>query len=241
MNELTVEYCGEHYRPGRDQPFTIGRIADLAVDDNPYLHRVFLEVRAEGELWLVANVGSQLSATVSDADRLFVAHLAPGGVLPVVFSQTFVRFGAGSTTYEVVLASSTPPFRPAPSDRFVDGDALGATTRAPAQLSLDQRLLVLALAEHALLRSGTGPSPLPTSAAAAERLGWSVKKFNKKLDQLCQRLADSGLRGMHGGPGALASSRRARLVEYCLSGRLITVDDLVLLDRPRVSSGLSDP
>lgn len=231
MTELTIEYCGERYHPDEDAPFTIGRSGDLSVDDNPYLHRVILEVRADGDLWLVANVGRQLSATLSDADRLFVAHLAPGGVLPIVFAQTFVRFGAGSTTYEVLLETDMPAFEPAPSDRMLQEDALGEITRAAVDLTPDQKLLVLALAEPALLRNGTGPSPLPTSAIAAERLGWTVKKFNKKLDILCQKLSSSGLRGLHGGPGDLASSRRARLVEYCLSSRMITVDDLSLLGR----------
>ena len=114
MNELIVDYCGEHYRPTVDVPLTIGRIADLVIDDNPYLHRVFLEVRAESGMWILANVGGQLSATVSDGDRLFVAHLAPGGVIPIVFDRTHVRFGAGPTTYEVLLELQEPPFDPAP-------------------------------------------------------------------------------------------------------------------------------
>lgn len=230
MNELIVDYCGERHTVEPGRTFTIGRTADLVIDENPYLHRVFLEVRAERDMWVLANVGSQLSATISDGDRLFVAHLAPGGVLPIVFDRSFVRFGAGATTYEFLVELAEPPFDPAPSDEIVDDDALGATTRTPADLTPDQRRLVLALAEPALRLAGTGPSALPTTADAAARLGWTTKKFNKKLDQLCHKLADSGVRGLHGEPGALASNRRARLVEYCLSGRILTADDLTLLD-----------
>ena len=65
---------------------------------------------------------------------------------------------------------------------------------------------------------------------AAERLGWKVTKFNRKLDNVCQKLADAGIRGLHGGPGKLASNRKSRLVEHALSTRMVTEADLVLLD-----------
>ena len=45
-----------------------------------------------------------------------------------------------------------------------------------------------------------------------------------------QKLADAGTRGLHGGPGKLASNRKARLVEHALSTRLVTETDLALLD-----------
>ncbi len=34
-----------------DRPLTIGRVADVEIDDNPYLHRVFLQLHREHELW----------------------------------------------------------------------------------------------------------------------------------------------------------------------------------------------
>lgn len=228
---IEIEYCGEWSTVEPGGRFTIGRTGDLAVDDNPYLHRSFLEIRSEGGVWLVANVGRQLSATIGDDDGHFVAHLAPGGVLPLVFDRTYIRFGAGPTTYEVQLRLPDPPFAPVPVDDPVDDGQLSATTRALTHLTPDQRVVVLALAEHALRRTGSGPSVLPTSAEAARRVGWSERKFNKKLDQVCQKLAKAGVRGLHGGPGDLASNRRARLVEHCLSTGIVGEDDLAELDR----------
>lgn len=230
---LQVEYCGEWTTVEPGMRFTIGRTGDLAVDDNPYLHRNFLEIRNENGVWLVANVGNQLSATIGDEASHFVAHLAPGGVLPLAFHKTHVRFGAGPTTYEIQLVMPHAPFDaidvPDPVEDDLDG--MGATTRVPTALTPDQRLVVLALAEHAMRRNGSGPSTLPTSSAAARRIGWTERKFNKKLDQVCQKLARAGVRGLHGGPGDLASNRRARLVEYCLSSRVVTDADLDELDR----------
>ena len=71
-----------------------------------------------------------------------------------------------------------------------------------------------------------------SSAAAAERLGWTLTRFNRKLDNVCQKLADAGTRGLHGGVGKLATNRKARLVEHALSTKLVTEDDLALLDAP---------
>ena len=39
-----VYYCGEVYPLVDDRVFTIGRDADLCIDENPYLHRRFLEI-----------------------------------------------------------------------------------------------------------------------------------------------------------------------------------------------------
>jgi hypothetical protein len=228
---LRIEYCGEWYVADPSERFTIGRAADLSVDDNPYLHRHFLELRCEGGIWLLANVGKQLSATICDEQSQLVAHLAPGGVVPLVVQRTQVRFGAGPTTYEVLLVLPDPPFTTSSGGATVDGAGLDSTTRSPATLTPDQRVVVLALAEHALARTGSGPSSLPTSADAARRVGWSERKFNKKLDQVCQKLAKAGVRGLHGGPGDIAANRRARLVEYCLTSRVVTEGDLVELDR----------
>jgi hypothetical protein len=96
-----------------------------------------------------------------------------------------------------------------------------------------QRLLILALAEPILRQQGRGTASVPTSAEAAARLGWALTRFNRKLDNVCQKLAKVGVEGVHGAPGVLASNRRARLVEFALSVRLVTPEDLPLLDEPQ--------
>jgi hypothetical protein len=97
-------------------------------------------------------------------------------------------------------------------------------------LTPDQKLLIVALCEPFLRRREAGTSQIPSSAAAAERLGWTITRFNRKLDNVCQKLADAGTRGLHGGVGKLATNRKARLVEHALSTKLVTEDDLALVD-----------
>jgi hypothetical protein len=220
-----IDFCGEQRAVDR-RPFTVGRDADLVLDaGNRFLHRQFLSLTESHQVWLLSNVGDRLTATVSDTDGRLEAFLSPGAVLPLVFDLTFVRFTAGPTSYEFSIALPSPVFEVA----RVDGSGGGDTTIGRIAMTPDQLRLILALAEPALTgRSGRGTA-LPTSGEAAQRLGWTVTKFNRKLDNVCQKLAAQGVRGLHGEPGRLASNRRARLVEYALAVRLVTRDDLDLI------------
>jgi hypothetical protein len=108
---------------------------------------------------------------------------------------------------------------------------LGETTTGRVAFTPDQKLLILALAED-ILRRGRGQGAVPPSRAAAERLGWTMTRFNRKLDNVCEKLTRLGVRGLHGSVDRTASTRRARLVEYALASQLVTRHDLVLLDVP---------
>lgn len=225
---LSVEFCGESHVVGPSTVFTIGREGDLSVDDNPFLHRQFLTLDPSA-IPLLSNVGSRLSATVSEPESVLEAFLGPGSVLPIVFSRTCVAFTAGTTTYELFIVNDAPSF----ATTAPISDSVGDTTLGPAHLTPDQRLLIIAIAEPSLSRSGRVGAVIPSSSEAAERLGWTLTKFNRKLDNVCQKLAKLGVNGLHGRPGELASGRRSRLVEYAISTRMVTRADLTLLP-PRV-------
>jgi hypothetical protein len=230
MKNLWVDYCGERYDvvAGSDG-LTIGRDADLSVDDNPYLHRVFLTITEEFGLWWLSNTGTLLSATVSDATGTVQAWLAPGAKLPIVFESMSVIFSAGSTTYDFSIHSEEDYF----NTSTVATHHAGTTTALPVTLTTSQRLLVLALCEQKLRQSEPGRGVIPTSAEAAERLGWSMTTFNRKLDNVCDKLDKLGVQGLRGGKGNLATNRRLRLIEYAVASHLVSRDDLDLLDAPR--------
>lgn len=227
MTALSVEFCGEWTRVEAGEELTIGRDADLIIDDdNPFLHRQFLSVVQVDALWWLVNIGSRLSATVTDSSGAMQAWLAPGARLPLVFDVTKVVFTAGPTTYELEVHAEQPEFaRTATAD-----DPVGEATMGPVALTLSQKQLILALAEPMLTRDSGAISTVPTSAQGAERLGWSTTKFNRKLDNVCEKLDRVGVRGLRGGPGRLASNRRARLVEHAVLSQLVTAADLPLLD-----------
>jgi hypothetical protein len=226
MTPLSVDFCGETYvvEPGRT--FTIGREADLTIDDNPYLHRTFLTLSDEFGLWWLSNVGQLLSATISDPTGSVQAWVAPGAKIPIVFQTMHVMFSAGSTTYDFsVLAEDDFYNTSVTAER--DG---GTTTILPVTLTSSQRLLIVALAEGILTQAVPGRGTIPSSSEAAERLGWSMTTFNRKLDNVCEKLDKVGVAGLRGGRGKLATNRRARLVEYAVATRLVSVDDVPLLD-----------
>ncbi|MFT4229306.1 MAG: hypothetical protein QM602_03350 [Microbacterium sp.] len=226
---LAVEFAGELFPVQPGERFTVGREGDLAIDDNLFLHRTFLAIDDVDGLWLLSNVGSRLTATVTDAAGRVQAWLAPGARLPLVFETTSIIFSAGPTTYEVTVHATAPAFREVARLDVPDGQS----TIGDVPLTPSQRLMIVALAEPLLRREGAGMSELPTSAQAAERLGWTLTRFNRKLDNVCQKLDRIGVPGLRGGVGAYATNRRVRLVEHAIAARLVTRDDLALLDAPQ--------
>ena len=225
---VKVVFCGEEFPAAAGRPLTIGRSGDVEIDDNPYLHRSFLVVAEEGGLWWLSNVGSTLTATVADDKGLFQGWLSPGARIPLAFNRILVWFTAGPTTYDFEVVVDNPAFvsvAPEPAEQ----DHSGGMTVGRVSFTADQKLLVVALCESFLRRGYPGTSQIPSSAAAADRISWTLTRFNRKLDNVCQKLADAGIRGLHGGIGNLASNRKSRLVEHALSTRLVTEQDLGLL------------
>lgn len=233
---VTVEFAGEYFPVAPDGRFTVGREGDLAIDENLFLHRHFLEISHGAGLWWLANIGTRLTATVTDTAGGVQAWLSPGARLPLVFERTTIVFSAGPTTYEFSVHSTEPTFRAITREH--DGDGMSTIGEVP--LTESQRLLILSLAEPQLRRDGTGMSEIPTSAKAAERLGWTVTRFNRKLDNVCDKFDRIGVPGMRGGQRTFATNRRARLVEHAISSRLVTKSDLALLDAPRAEAPEGD-
>lgn len=229
MAELTIDFCGEWYEPSPDGVFRIGREGDIEVDDNPYLHRKFLEVSKYDGIWWLTNAGTMLSATIADAAGGMQAWMAPGARIPLVFSQTNVIFTAGPTTYELSVHLASPSFM----SHSREEDSAGSTTIGPVVFTESQKALIVALAEPMLRRGGTGFSSIPSSAQAANRLGWALTRFNRKLDNVCDKLDRVGVVGLRGGGGKLATNRRTRLVEHAVTTHLVTPDDLPLLETQR--------
>lgn len=225
---VSIEFVGEWYNVDPDEPFLIGREGPLDLSDNQYLHRRFLTISRVDSMYWIENVGSRLSATLADGDGTTQAYLAPGARLPLVYPRTVLLFTAGPTTYEMTLFNDDPAYLPV---NVVETDEAGETTIGPVELTPSQILLILALSEPVLTGRGT-TSAIPSSQAAADRLGWPLTRFNRKLDHICERLTRYGVRGLHGGPGRLATNRRARLVEHAVATRLVTSEDLRMLANP---------
>lgn len=223
---LSVDFAGEVFDVSPDDVFTIGREGTLALDDNPYLHRNFLQVSHRDGLWWLSNVGSRIPATITDSEGLMRSVLAPGGSAPLVFPENVVTFSAGPTTYELGMVTRVMVYAP-PAHKPQNSHG---TTIAPTAFTDSQLQVILALAEPVLTHVGSGAWEIPSAVSAAKRLGWTQTRFNRKLDNVCDKLDRCGVSGLRGGPGNTASMRRVRLVEYAVSTLLVTSADLPLLN-----------
>ena len=223
---LEIEFCGEIYKVDPGKTFTIGRVGSLAIDDNPFLHRNFLVIESHNGLWWVTNVGSRIAVTVAETTGMLQSWIGPGSQIPLVVHDMSLVFTAGPTTYEIDLTVPDTMYEVSSTGR----EEAGETTIGQVTLTPSQRLLILALAENWLKRVGTGPSDIPRSEEAASRLGWTQTRFNRKLDNVCDKLDRLGVKGLRGGQGVHATYHRARLVEYAVASQLVTVEDLPLLD-----------
>jgi hypothetical protein len=228
---LYVEFIGEVTTVEPGEELTFGRQADLHIDDNRHLHRVLGRFWARGDSWWLSNEGRSITIHIADADSRSSVQLAPGSEIALSFPNSILRFRAGVTDYEVVVRV---PDRDAhegddeddPLDADADDDEFGATIAlGDIMLTDEQRLLLLALAEGTLLEPH-GNVELPTNRAVARRLGWSITKFNRKLDNLCNRFTKLGVGGLRGSIDQLATDRRRRLVEHAIESGLITPDQL---------------
>ncbi len=226
---LVVEFAGERFEVAGDKEFAIGRDGDLVIDENRYLHRRFLTLTAEAGMWWLNNVGTRIAATVTDGTGRVHARLAPGARLPVVFDRLHVLFGAGSTSYDLTLHTA----------RRVRGRPRPASRRRPAtRRSGECRSARRSVCSWwpsprtCCVRWTPAAARFPASVDAAARLGWTLTAFTRKLDTVCGKLEREGVTGLRGGRGKLATNRRMRLVEHAVATRLVTREDLVLLEGP---------
>jgi hypothetical protein len=87
-------------------------------------------------------------------------------------------------------------------------------------------------AEQRLIDPAVQPFEPPANAEVAHRLGWSLKKLDRKLDYLCARLSEAGVQGLRGARGGEAHDRRRRLVDHVIRTRLVTEADLPVNREP---------
>lgn len=232
---LSIEFCGEIRNVDVDHSLTIGRQAELFIDDNPHLHRVLGRFFFESGVWWFGNEGSSITVSIADLESRSSIVLAPGRESVLSFHRAALRFRAGTTDYELTLQvplPDDPEAVNAVADTLID-DEDGVSTVGYDDLPLtdEQRLLLVGLAERTL-RDPHRTIDLPANREIAVGLGWSVTKFNRKLDNLCYRFTKMGVGGLRGSVDRLASDRRRRLVEHVISSGIITVDDLKLLGDP---------
>jgi hypothetical protein len=221
---LQVEFCDDHRWVHQSETLTFGREAEIVIDTNPFLHRkVGLFRFVDGQWWL-ENLGSEIALSIFDSGSLSTAKVGPGRRVPLLFAHATVRFVAGQSSYEVTVVQGTDS---SASLGVEISSETEITTLLLSNVTLnpEQRQLLVALARP-WLEDRTRERPLATNAEIARQLNWTLSKFNRKLDNLCQKFERHGWSGLHGETAFLATERRRSLVRAALDSRLITDADL---------------
>jgi hypothetical protein len=231
-HDLVVEFAGDERVLSAGDELTFGRSADLVIDENRYLHRLIGRFTWANGMWWLVNTGSSTALRLADAAGQSYAKVAPGATVPLAYESAILTFEAGGRPYELRLEQlvDTPmlDLEADIDDRGSGGLDLEATTTAGSlPLNDEQRLLLVALCEPWL--DDAASNELPTNRQIAARLGWTITKYNRKLDWLCQKYASAGVSGLRGSSDLLARDRRVRLVEHALDTGIVTAADLSLL------------
>jgi len=214
---LTVRFVGEEYRPLRELIF--GRDAELALDDNSYLHRQAGRFRRRDGTWWLENLGKRLRLTMVSADGS-VIDLNPGSSSPLLGASGEVSLTAGPTRYEIeyhlewaqLAWEVTSPISPKGSDTITFGPIL-----TPRELDF-----VVVLAQGRLTgRLGA----LPSHEEIADTWGVSPKTVDNTLQRLRAKLRNNNV-------GYVQSTET--MVEYLVTQGLVTLADLewARLDEP---------
>lgn len=223
--DLVVDFCGEVHEVEEDGTLTFGRLGDLAVDDNPYMHRILGQFEARHGRWWVTNLGSSIVLEIFDRTTHSKVSLTPTADQALPGHDVVVRFTAGPTVYEIDVKSD-----PRERNHEVENLAAGETISvSDLPMTESQLLLILALAEQKL-RAPQEPLVIPPTKAAAARLGWPTTKFNRKLDNVCEKLTRAGVNGLKARPGDVAVDRRRRLTEHAIAFGIVDVSMLEKLD-----------
>ncbi len=226
---LYLEFCGEEFTLTPDQELTFGRCGDLVIDENPYMHRIVGRFVCADGAWRVENTSRRQSIEVRDQTGPSSALAAPGKAAAVLYGQFTCGFTSGPTRYEI--SGELEEFEW--DTDLLGPDGIGGTETIDwgrVDLNHEQRLLLLAMCEESLLNPNRAEPSVLTNRQGASRLGWSITKFNRKLDHLCEKLQRAGVSGVHGDLGASAVDRRRRMVEHALGVPLVSVEELGLLD-----------
>ena len=221
---LFIEFCGEERVVAPPDVLSFGRAADLAIDDNPYLHRVVGRIAHDGRRWWLHNLGRTVAVTVLDRRGSSSSTVGPGSAAALVHGEFVLAFSAGPATYELNgtledVERLDDLAGPAPAGP-------GATEEwGRVDLNEDQAALLRVLCAPRLLMPADRWAPVPSNRECALRLGWTLAKFNRKLDHLCEKLHRAGVRGVHGDLGLLAADRRRVLVDHAVQVGLVQVED----------------
>ena len=197
--------------PGED--LTVGRMGRVVVgEDDAHMHRVLLVFWSADGVWWMGNEGTRLTVSVETRGERSISQsrLGPGASLPLPPGESAVVFATATSAYEIRVAVTGRGVQ-APEPVVVGGRPTVGTFSP----NLDQVALLTALVEPLLRLPAADVTEVPSVAQLEDRLGWTKKKVNTKIDYLCRTLDANGGPGFST-PEGNAPTRRLALARFAL-------------------------
>ncbi|MBK4156151.1 hypothetical protein GWO69_01285 [Corynebacterium macginleyi] len=205
---------------------TVGREGDFRIgSDDPYLHRILLQVWWDGAKWLVENRGSSISVRLvqmssirkrktqnksSSLEPKSEILLRSGASCPLPRGLNLVVFSTPQMEYEISFTLTEPKCsRPEVDTAFFDSPE----TVSGLKLNFEQRQLLKVLSEKLYRYPGSDDSAIPMVKTLAHSLGWSEGKVNAKLERLAHQIQRSGT--------SLSKPYRISLARYTYDANLL--------------------
>lgn len=177
--------------PGEE--VTIGRAADFLVgDDDEFLHRTLLVLWFNGNAWMMRNIGSRLIVQIEPRgrDAFTQVSLGPGAEAPLLPGPSAVIFSTPDRTYELHIdvenaGNRAPGVRP--------GGIAAPATQGNWNPNSEQQELLALMAEPLARHHGVSDGELYSVKQLAQKLEWTEKKTNSKIERICASLANTGV------------------------------------------------
>ncbi len=224
---VRVLVAGVEYLAQPGQPVTFGRSRDCTVcldPDDTSISRTTADLDFRDGTWWLTNRSA--SHPLSVVDELGLRSvLAPGRRTAIGAPTRVLVDGAAGRQHsiEIAVPAVAPDESPAPDEPPDIPTGVPTATGAEVLISPADRLAMVALFAG-YLRDPPHYDPYPKSyAAAAARLGWPRTTLVKRIEYLRARLDSAGVPNMTG------FNALANLAEYAIGRRLVTREDLTLL------------
>lgn len=223
---LYLDYAGEEHELHPPVDFRFGRHASsqLVVDDtNMHLHRRLGRFAFRSGIWWLINEGRHIEIEVRDSSSRAVSVISPGTRTALHFESFSVWFTAGPTTYEFLIDQPDVDHGPEFDDEDESRSSEATVTTSSMPLTENQFALILACARPQLIDSR---APMPTTRVLADGLGWSVKKFDRQLDNICVKFTQMGFAGLQGTQDKKAQDRKSAIAELAIRLNIVGEGDL---------------
>jgi len=217
---LIVTFEEARYQVTGDEPFTFGRAGTLRIDDtNRELHRVQGVLRYATDTWWLFNHARSTSMVVTHLHSPSFSRVAPASATALPWGACAITFSAGKANYRIEVDD---PHRDEPSEPDAHVPIGDATLTSGQLIFNEEQFQLLAVISEPRIAGPISEADLYSNRQIAQRLGWSLTKVNRKLDNLCIKLDKAGIQGLRGDIAGAATQRRLNLANFGVESGLIT-------------------